>query len=171
MNTFNPQDAFNEMRKKTKNSSIFYWILQIITPIAVIGLLISALLPIPPVIFIIVYVISFIFQLCHPSFSYLLNRHHEISIYEKMKSIFSSVPTITFNCVCFHMENIIEKKTDDKGKETETKRTEKGTVMESSFHFRALFLSYALEFLGFRVTGLTVQRVRRWALSWRCSAL
>ena len=85
MNTFNPQDAFNEMRKETKNGSIFYWILQIITPIAVIGLLLSALLPISPVIFIIVYVISFIFQLCHPSFSYLLNRHHEISIYKKMK--------------------------------------------------------------------------------------
>ena len=136
MNTLNQQDAFNEMRKETKNDSIFYWILQIITPIAVIGLLISVLLSIPPVIFIIVYVISFIFQLCHPSFSYLLNRHHEISIYEKMKSIFSSVPTIKFNCVCFHMENIIEKKTDDKGKVTETKRTEKKITYTGSKQFQ-----------------------------------
>ena len=139
MNTFDASQAqktFNEIRDNTKNISLFYWFLQIITPIDLLCLIFSPLLELPTPIFIVIYILCFILQLCHPSFSYLLNRHQEISIYEKMKSIFSSVPSITFNCVCFHMETIIEKKKNEKGKETETKRTEKKITYTGSKQFQ-----------------------------------
>lgn len=114
-----------------KCKTVIYWIIQV-AAIASVVFLIATEEP----IFIFFYIASFIAQLFHPSFFYLLNRHQELSIYEKMKQIFSSIPTITFHCECFHTEVIIEKTKDKKGStESETRRTEKVTTFRDNRQF------------------------------------
>lgn len=130
MNQF-PNQAPQINNSDGKWQIVIYWIIQVVAIVSVVFFIATK-----ETICIFFYIICFIAQMLHPSFYYLLNRHQELSIYEKMKQIFSSIPTITFHCECFHTEVIIEKTKNKKdSKKSETRRTQRVTTFRDNRQF------------------------------------
>ena len=118
-------------KKKTKCISIICWILQVIIWIGAIGLLYidfyeksevfedveyispgALLIAIFEGIFYIWYVIL---QFCSPTFSFLIHKRSDSNIFEKMKTLFHTYPTIQFVCECYHYETKVVVSTDSNG--------------------------------------------------------
>lgn len=77
------------------------------------------------IIEIIVYLLYIIAQFCSPSSGYLRHKRSDINIYEKMKKLFCTHPTIQFVCECYHYETKIINTYNSQGRyesRTETKR-------------------------------------------------
>ena len=125
-----PEERPQNEKKKMKFSSIACWVLQVIIWIGAIGLLYvdfyekdeyfeeeyinpgASTLAVFEGVFYIWYVI---FQFCSPTFHYLIHKRSDSNIFEKMKTLFNTQPTIQFVCECYHYETRVITTVDAKG--------------------------------------------------------
>ena len=62
-----------------------------------------------------IYIIYIIMELASNTSSFLLNKNSTNSIYNKLKEVFSSAPTIKLSCTCYHFERHLEERRDKNG--------------------------------------------------------
>ena len=86
---------------------------------------------------IMLYIIYFIFELCTPTFSYLLHKRSDSNLYDTMKKLFNTPPQIKFVCENYHYETRTYTTYDSKGNaSTRTETVRVVTRVDTKFfHF------------------------------------
>ena len=81
------------------------------------------------------YIIYIITQLGSNTSSFLLNKKSTNSIYNKLKEVFSSAPTIKLSCTCYHFERHLEDRRDKNGNIITEEVERKVTTYNGSEYF------------------------------------
>ena len=109
----------------------FYLLVQLITPIALIYVIIFNNNDNNVEMFLLILCFHFVCQLFHPLCSFLWNINNCDSMYETMQKVFTSIPSIVLHCECYHYRTREEQTKNEKG-ETVTKTIKEKEV--SSTH-------------------------------------
>jgi len=142
-------------KKKRSGSciySFFCWTFQILTWISLIlvylenkGIYYLSFIKIPPIFFLVSYIIYLILEFCSSTCRYLFNKHE--NLYSKLRKIFSSLPEIIFKCECYHYETRTYIVRDSNGSHEETETVKVVTHTET----------YSLPYYSFQdVSGLFI---------------
>ena len=88
-----------------------------------------------PILFLI-YIFYLIIEFSSNTSVFLLNKKSTNSIYNKLKEIFSSAPSLKITCECFHFEKHLEERKGKDGKVTMVEVEERRTTYTGSEYFQ-----------------------------------